>query len=86
MPTERKGWATVELNDVGQSGECVMRRPAMEIIDAFDEHTRPRSSGWLKKRSWERLLRNVALNWAWRDAAEEASGDDLCEQLRWHTW
>ena len=86
VPTERKGWATVELNDVGQSSECVMRCATMEVIDAYDELTRPRSSQWLKKRSWEVLLRNVALNWAWRDAAEEASGDDLCDQVRWYTW
>ena len=83
---ERKGWATVELDEIGQSDEQVIRCATMEIIDAYDEQTRRRASRWLEKRSWQRLLRNVALNWTWRDAGEQASGNDLCEQLPWHTW
>ena len=83
---ERKGWATVVLTEIGQTGESVVRCSTMELIDSYDEQTRRRSSRWLKKHSWERLLRNVALNCAWRDAAQRATGADLCEQLSWYRW
>ena len=84
--SEERGFARVELGQIGQSDEHLERCATMEIVDAYDAETRPRASGWANKLGWDQLLRAVALNWAWREAAETTTGDDLCELRTWHTW
>ena len=85
---DRRGCGTVELNDIGQQQENLVRCPTMEIVEAFDEETnrKRKSRRWNDQQGWERLLRSVALNWAWRDAGEAAQGEDLCEQRSWYKW
>ena len=84
--SETRGFARVELNEIAQNNEHLERCPTMEIIDAYDAETRKRSSSWADKLGWDRLLRTVALSWAWREAAGTTAGNDLCELRRWHTW
>ena len=83
---EQRGFAHVELDRIAEGDEVLIRCATMELLDAYDEQTRKRSSAWLDRHGWERLLRSTTLNWAWGRAAENATGNDLCQLFTWHTW